>query len=322
MARGKRLWPIYVGAAGVLVLALVLAFVWSGKDEIAIEGGLRVDESTLLVWGTTGSDTDTRRTCAIAVLGSDGVLRHVAREDGTLRLIGVVGDLVWLDHSERRLHARRLPDLSPVNGIDVRQHAVLSHGYQVLGFRPDGVVLSGSDGKRWRVDAGGAIDRDASNDTVQPVGTIAPAAEIDGVAWGEALALVKRNDTFVNPVVVGAGVSSLPLELADPRSFVVRTFDLHAGGRTQSLHRVGIDGAVAWSLTVEHLVDAVPLENQVATIAWVGMLDDELHALVQLAEVHHDQEYGAYYRYTHTLARIDAASGHVAHRHALAIEAQ
>jgi hypothetical protein len=318
----KRLWPICVAAAGVLVLVLVAAFVWSSKDEIAIDGGLRVDESTLLVWGTTGSDTDTRRTCTVGVLGSDGVLRHVAREDGTLRMIGVVGDLVWLEHSERRLHARRLPDLSPVSGIDVRHHAVLSHGYQVLGFRSDGVVLSGSDGKRWRVDTEGTIDRDTSNDTVQPVGTMASAAEIDGVAWAEALGVVKRNDTFVNPIVVGTGVSSVPLELADPRGFIVRTFDLHAGGRTQSLHRVGTDGTLAWSLTVEQLADAVPLDNQVLTTAWVGMLDDELHALVQLAEVHHDQEYGAYYGYTHSLVRIDAASGHVADRRALAVEAQ
>ena len=320
MGRSTRLWTVGGAAAGVVVLALVLAFVWSREDEIAIEGGLRVDEGTVLVWGTTGSDTDTSRTCAIAVLGSDGVLRHLAREDGTLRMIGVVGDLVWLDHSERRLHVRRLPDLALVGGIDVRQHAVLSHGYQVLGFRDDGVVVSGADGKRWVVAADGAIDRESSNLAVQPVGTIASAARIDGVAWAEAVAVVKRNDTFVNPVVVGTGVSSVPLELAEPRSFLVRTFDLYAGGQTQSLHRVGTDGAIAWSLTVEQLLDAAPLENQVPTIAWVGMLDDELHALVQLAEVHHDQDYGAYYRYTQRLARIDAASGRVADGRALAIE--
>ena len=224
------------------------------------------------------------------MLGTDGVIRSITLEEGPLTLLGVTDEVVWLDHRERSIHARRLPSLQLVPGLSeaVANHGALSHGHEMAGFDHDRIFLSGADRKEYALTLDGTIEPAGEYQARYRGVTIRDVPRPDPPPDGETMrrmrTLLKDHPELTKATMVGPGPGAAPLWLSDPPGFLARSFDYHKGGQTQSLHRLTEDGTVVWSISVEAMMDALELEGQLITIVWVGYLGGTLAAVVQLSE--------------------------------------
>jgi len=283
----RRYLPGVLGGIAAIALVTFAIITSVGTDAlIPISTATRLDDRTLLVAGVSGSDTDVQRWSAIATLGPDCVLRNRTSEEGVLRVLGVDGRRVWLDHTTRKVHTRKLPDLGLESEFTsaITGHPALSHGYQINGVAGHGLVLAAVNGKRFVLEPGRPI-ASADDLSFRPLGEMGQSAEPHENAMGYSeTRKVLQTLELGSPIAVGDATG--PVTFEDPPGFLVRSFELVVGGTSQALHRVGKDGKLAWSTSAAELLDIAVKDHQVVTLAWAGWLGGELTALVQLAEVH------------------------------------
>lgn len=307
-------------SAGLMAVSFGVFFAmgaWDHDEHIPIQNVYVVDDDTLLVAGVSGkdSDVDRRRWSRIALLGLDGELRNIQRQRGPLQVIGVTDDLVWLRSHERGYHARTLPDLTLVEGMDatVKNHPVLSNRVQTEGFTEDFLVVRGADGKKYSVTRDGTIEKLPEDVEYQRRETRLPT-EPKEEAFEVVKALqktIKEAEVLETPSVVTDQRTRGPYRFENPDSVLVKSLEYVKGGRSQELHRVGVDGEVLWSATAAQLMDAFDLDGQTIFFDWVGAQDGKIVALIELSEYSRGYEGEDYSMHLQKIVEIDPKDGSV-----------
>ncbi|MEM6990113.1 MAG: hypothetical protein AAF721_06440 [Myxococcota bacterium] len=300
-----------MGLAGLLVLAAVI-FLRPGRERIPIDFAFPLDGERLLVAGVSGDDTDTKRWSSIGVLEADGTMRVVVEQDSAIRVLGVAGGALWVDALEPGLHARALPGLDVVAAVSdaVASHRALSTRRQVLGLAEDGVVVSGSDSKRYRVAVDGTISE--GKGIAAPVGGMVAqpsSGEAPVVTEARARTMLEQAEGITRPRLVMNHGRSGPLTLESPRSVLALSIEPDHGGSVELLHRIADGGSVVWSTSVVDLLDAVPTSSQHAQVVWVGELSGTLTALVQLRDFARSDSDADQGRSDQFLVTVDPTSG-------------
>lgn len=307
-ATWKRYLPVGLLAVLLAVGTVIVLRFSTTEAMVPIESVTRLDDRTLLVAGTSGTSADVRRWSSISTMGSDGIRRGRVHERGALRVIGVDRDRVWLDHSERKIHARGLPglDLDLELASAIAEHPALSHGYQVEGLGDAGLVLASVNGKRFVVDDAGTIAPVDTPSLWSVDGSARPMrAQKGGPTYADARKVIAA---LPLAQAVAVGDTLAPATFDDPPGFLVRSFELVVGGTAQSLHRVGIDGTIVWSNTAAQMLDATALGHQTISLAWAGWLGGELTAMVQVSEVH-SSDGDTYAEHSQWLLTLDPRTG-------------
>lgn len=310
--------PVALAIGGA---AAVFAGVFGSGGGAPIDHVFPVDEDTLLVAGNTGRDIDVNRSGQLALLELDGTLHTVVRSDEAVDVIGVADDIVWLRDRTRGIHARTLPDLGLIEGIGeaVKSHGPLSHRAEPDGFTATHVRLLAGDGKRYVVDRNGTITADDEKTEWTPRGGREAKGE-RAVSFEEVRALMTKAEEagLAKPGLVTDPLEPGAVVIDEPKSVLVKTFDLVVGGHSQGLHRMQLDGTVLWSTTAPKLMDALELEGQLVMMDWVGVRDDTIFVLVELTEYSSDMDGNDYETNQQQLVEVDPATGAVRATHPVA----
>jgi hypothetical protein len=313
-------------AVGVVSGAVLLFFnaqdcrVGGGASHAPIEQVYAVDEDTLLVAGNTGQDSDIRRTSHLALLELDGRLHSAVTAKEAVEVLGVADDIVWLESDSHGIHARSLPELTMIDGINaaIQQHGPLSHRAEPQGFTATHIRLLGGDFEKYAVSRSGQIEREAEDAEWTRIGGRASEGERE-VPFKEVRALqaTAKEKGLNTPVFVDKGLEPGIFKFDDPPSVLVTSFDLVVGGHSQSLHRMQTDGTLLWSATAEALTDALELNGQWIHIDWVGVRGETIFVLAEISEFDRDSEGNDWESHVPRLIEVDPKTGVVLASHAV-----
>ena len=329
----KRRSPFHYALLGVVGVAAAVQLFFAAQDcSVAmsaasgppIDDVYAVDADTLLVTGNTGQDSDIRRTGHLALLELDGRMHSAVTVDEAIEVLGVADDIVWLESDSLGIHARTLPGLEMIGGINeaIQKHGPLSHRAEVKGFTPTHLRVLGGDSKKYAVSRAGEIALESPDTEWARVGSRASEGEQE-VSFKEVRALqTTAKDAGLNtPTFAAKEFEPGIFMFDDPPSVLVTSFDLVVGGHSQSLHRMQTDGTLLWSTTAEMLTDAMELEGQFIHIDWVGVRGDKIFALTEISEFHRSSEGDDWESHTSRLIEVDPKTGKVLASHAVNAEA-
>ncbi len=290
----------------------------TGGSHAPIDEVYAVDADTLLVTGNTGKDSDIRRTGHLALLELDGRLHSAINAKEAIDVLGVADDIVWLRSDGHGLHARALPSLAMIEGIDaaIQQHGPLSHRAAPQGFSPTHLKLLAGDNKTYTVTRDGVIEPEASDAEWTRIGARASEGERE-VPFKEVRALqaTAKEAGLNTPTFADKQLEPGIFMFEDPASVLVTSFDLVVGGHSQSLHRMKTDGTLMWSTTAETLADALELEGQSILFEWVGVRNDAVFVLAQISEYQRDSEGDEWATHMQRLLEVDPSTGSVLRSH-------
>lgn len=321
--------PLHYALLGVVGVAAAVQLFFVAQDcsfamrrgaTAPIEDVYAVDADTLLVAGNTGQDSDLRRTGHLALLELDGRLHSAVTSDEALDVLGVADDIVWLKSDSLGIHARTLPSLEMIDGINaaIQKHGPLSHRAQPQGFTTTHLRVMGGDSKKYAVSRTGEIEPESPDTKWTRIGARASEGEQE-VSFKEVRALqATAKDAGLNtPTFANKEFEPGIFMFRDPPSVLVTSFDLVVGGQSQSLHRMQTDGTLLWSTTAEMLADAVELEGQWIHIDWVGVRGKSIFALIEISEFHRDSEGDDWENHVSRLIEVDPKTGDVLASHAV-----
>lgn len=312
-----------VGGSATAVLLFFAVQSWTGGgggSYAPIEDVFAVDEDTLLVAGNTGQDSDIRRTSHLALLELDGRMHSAITANEAIEVLGVADDIVWLRSDSKGIHARTLPALEMIDGIDaaIQKHGPLSHRAEPQGFNATHLRVMGGDYEKYAVSRTGAIEPESPDTAWTRIGARASEGEQE-VSFKEVRALqATAKDAGLNtPVFANKEFEPGIFMFEDPPSVLVTSFDLVVGGHSQSLHRMHTDGTLLWSTTAEALTDALELEGQWIHIDWVGVRGDSIFALTEISEFERDSDGHDWEQHVPRLIEVDPKTGKVVASHAV-----
>lgn len=284
---------LFSTAVGVFMASSGAFSCSSASARNPIEHVYAVDDDTLLVAGSSGKDSDIRRTSQLALLELDGRLHTVIDSNEAVEVLGVADTVVWLRNESAGVHARRLPDLALVEGINaaIEAHGPLSHRAQPEGFSETHLRLLAGDNQRYLVGLDGSIEPDAPDAGWTPRGRRRTKGD-PAVSHREVRALQAqaKNAGLNTPLPVNNWLEPGVFMFDDPPSVLMTSIDLVVGGHSQSLHRMATDGSLLWSASAETLANALELDGQWIHMDWVGVRDDTIFVLAEVSEFHRDGE--------------------------------
>lgn len=341
---------IALGAAAAVAAAALFAYLGpsSGGRDYQIRNVLPLDDGRLLlVEGATY-----RRDPAASSSGSDKVYRrftlvspegHVlARADESRpgisswqdywNLYGLVGNTLWIGqrgNTNKRVYARRLPDLAIVPGTRelIAQHPMLERRYKdyrpfVLGTVPEGLVVLGADQRVYVITNEGHVVQKPKEVACKPTqlcrwtengrevvvrsGGAPSRPQLAGPLAGKHVRLGELD-------LIGPKLTAV--SLADPLSVIVHSADFDAAGASTVLSRATGEGTgsrwqatrLLWSVSSRDLVQPVGLGPK----SWVKLhwIHERGGRLVAVLEVRGGKGFSQH------LVELDAATGaRVAHQ--------
>jgi hypothetical protein len=316
-------WWIGLGA-----LVVIPAIVWgtralSKPGSIAIDDAVQIADGELLLVGTSGRDTDIRRSGRIMLLGADGTVTMRVDQEGAFRLIGIAGDVLWLENPKLGVHARKLSDLAVIDTSagKLAQTPALKASARALGMADGKVVLEGADRFLYTLAVDGTVEKQPKDFSYARHGSPEALAPADaplpehctprGDNARDLIGVLEKTMSHAVPVACGRGHGLIAFD--DPPGRLVLHTSFDDSGQIWQLSRVDLAGAVAWTASVPALIADAPFEDDGATtVPWVGFLGGELRAIVQSERVERSgrqDDTRDYIIVEHRLARIDSRSG-------------
>lgn len=309
-------------AVGIVPVGVAVATAFAGPTRVSIDQVVQLGEGELLLVGTTGSDVDVYRLSRLALVAADGTMTVHVDHEGKFTLLGIAGDVLWVDHRELGVHARRLSDLSLLDATygKLAAHPAVKVNPQTLGIAGDAVVVRGGDQFRYTMTADGTIEKQAkdfafshplSPDALGPADARLPDGCVADDPKGMRELTEKLNATLSKPILVGCGRMRGVVAFDDPPSRLITHTVFEGEGETWELARVGLDGALLWSASMPELVASAPFEEDVAfrMPKWAGRLDGDLHALIESFASSRTSDGDDIETIEHRLVRIDPSSG-------------
>lgn len=279
---------------GGMVLAAVALIVYTKlrgpkQSAFSYQDSVQISDDQLLLVATTyESPSGHYEHAQLQVMDSSGVVHHEITVGDKLVLGAVVDDLVWIDTHEQGVHARRLPDLSPVKatmGV-VSGYPALAQRHTFKGTHDKSVVLQGADGFIYTVSPSGAVDKHPKDFDAAPRFRIAGGRAPGCVEVGkEYLDLAKRlRQKLSKPALKGCVHGGGRLELSGPRSILVVSQTFGDGGTGKQLSRMKFDDlGELWAAPLKDLVAPNRFDHKGGPIRieWIGMLGGKLRALIK-----------------------------------------